>query len=213
MQLLSYINVKRLFKDVTLSPSRDVGPQLVFIPRYYWYLGLRLLRRKIRWKLNCQVFPWWHLKLCLSAKTNAQLIMFLPLPLSSHRCWCFSFHLHKYSVLFLWYISPGDNFFYLMHCLVNIWNTKLFHMCVCVWITIGFNKVLSCLLSSFFYFLFFLFHLFVFFILFSFFVFFFFILFFLPSLFFFHLFFFLLLLLFPLSLYQIGLFPQTANSA
>ena len=29
MQLLSYINVKRLFKDVTLSLSRDVGPQLV----------------------------------------------------------------------------------------------------------------------------------------------------------------------------------------
>lgn len=47
MQLLGYINVKRLFKDVTRTSHGDDVLQLVLTPYCYRYLGLRTLPRNI----------------------------------------------------------------------------------------------------------------------------------------------------------------------
>lgn len=55
--LLGYTNVKRVFKDATWTPNRDTARQLVLSPSITVIWNLEERRRKIKWKLHCQVLP------------------------------------------------------------------------------------------------------------------------------------------------------------
>lgn len=88
------IKMSRDCSRVKPEPLLETSPCsfLFWFPQLLQISGSQNRLPRVMWKLSCQVFPWCHLKFCLSTKTNALLIMFLSLPLSLRRCLPFSPH-------------------------------------------------------------------------------------------------------------------------